>query len=331
MDYLECKKCGYKEIPSEMKDCPKCGIKLIQKNGHLKIIFSIILCLVFASFLVIGYQINKKRVLKQKEIEFQKNKIAEFNTNKIELLKNIRDLIDNKQFDSAKREIDYYNMEGIKNSLVEINKYFDEMKLYDEVKKIPSSNLEDSYRLYHELTLINPQKELYKEKESHYKFNFSERQYQDANSYFKEEGRSYRDYTEALKNINVAISLKPDEEKYNKLKTKLQKEGLSFYSGNHIVLMALREDPVHPYAFVSFNVGIKNISSHTFHVNPNHFTFICKDNHSHPYSSQVRLLVDLQPGTETDGWISFRINCPGQPRELIFESFSTGRISKIFP
>ena len=197
-------------------------------------------------------------------------------------------------------------------------------QLHEKVKKIPAKNYSENYKLYDELTKLNPQKELYKNKRDFYKVKFAEKEYQLAKKYFNKSNQQYRELSSAFSNINTALNLRPGQKKYIGLKKKLEWEKLRFYEGNDKVQMALVYE-----GYGDFWVSIKNTGSNTYHVNPNDFTLICKDNHSYHYDSSDGIMVDLQPGTETSGRITF--NTRSKPKELIYSNWTAGKISRICP
>ena len=78
-----------------------------------------------------------------------------------------------------------------------------------------------------------------------------------------------------------------------------------------------------------FYVWLKNIGGEPIHVNPNHFTLVTNSLHSVHYNESEGIMVELQPGTVTEGRIGFKTS--SGPKELIYSHPTSGRISKEFP
>ena len=64
-------------------------------------------------------------------------------------------------------------------------------------------------------------------------------------------------------------------------------------------------------------------------VDASYFTLIGKDNRSYRFLSSDMISVNLQPGTETEGRVSFKTR--SLPQKLIFANDNIGTISRLFP
>jgi len=343
MALKKCKECG-NQVSTSADKCPNCGAPVKRKSriGCLAAFAILIgIGLVASQLSECKNQINEKRQVAQRseaikkqrerELKIQKEKaekhkqiVIEFNGNKETILSNLESLIRQKDFDSAQKEIAKYDIPELSDALAEIKNNLEEKTLYEKGKKIPANKYTDNYYHYVRLAKINPDNKLYKKKLNYYGLKVSNKKYQEAKSYFNKKTHQHRELQKALIDIQAAIKIRPNVNKYKSLKNKLKWQELRYYKGNDKVQMALQYE-----GHGKFYVWIKNTSSRKYHVNPNDFTLVGKNNQSYHYERSDGIMVDLQPGTETSGYISFATR--SGPREMVFDNFSAGKISRKCP
>lgn len=111
-----------------------------------------------------------------------------------------------------------------------------------------------------------------------------------------------------------------------------QLNSLSCPEGNGIISMAIRIEGYHP---LTLYVWIKNKSSEVRYANPGYFTLVTVNNRSFSHSTETYghynyfTGVELQPGTETSGFIVF--DTSEKPKQLIYKEMLGTSISREFP
>lgn len=174
----------------------------------------------------------------------------------------------------------------------------------------------------------------YKAKVEERKLKEANQWYVKAKQYFRKKSRNYSELTEAKRNIDSALRIRPKNKKFMNLNYKLLEEELHYYDGNAYIKMAVYDSGLHYETYSgerqrALYVYIKNTSSKAYHVNPNHFTMVGVDNYSYHYDGGTFPAVDLQPGTETKGSLYFPTT--SKPKRLVCDNLSAGRISRDFP
>jgi tetratricopeptide (TPR) repeat protein len=155
-----------------------------------------------------------------------------------------------------------------------------------------------------------------------------------AKKYFNKKSQSSYELEEAKNNVGRALSISPETKKYIDLRYRLLVEELRFFQGNALIQMAVQDKGIHTESYTyerkrSLYVWIKNTSSSAYHVNPNDFTMVGLDGYSYHYDGGGFPAVDLQPGTQTRGFLYFPTT--SKPKKLICDNLRVGTISRTFP
>jgi len=166
-----------------------------------------------------------------------------------------------------------------------------EKDILKEIETIPESDFQKKFFLYSRLVNLNKKNNDYKAKYEFYKDKYDKF----TDQYIDE----------------VASKLKELE------------NDLLVPKGNEFAQMAVKY-----MGRGNFYVRIVNVSNQPFHVNPNHFTLVGRNLRSYHYKKSDGIMVDLQPGTITEGYISF--DSYSEPKELIYSNPFVGRISRVF-
>ncbi|MCK4223786.1 MAG: tetratricopeptide repeat protein [candidate division Zixibacteria bacterium] len=162
----------------------------------------------------------------------------------------------------------------------------------------------------------------------------AEKHYIAAKKYFSKKSQSSYELEEAKNNVGRALSISPETKRYIDLRYRLLVEELRFFQGNALIQMAVQDKGIHTESYTyerkrSLYVWIRNTSSSAYHVNPNHFTMVGLDGYSYHYDGGSFPAVDLQPGTQTRGFLYFPTT--SKPKKLICDNFRAGTISRTFP
>ena len=231
--------------------------------------------------------------------------------------------------EQAKKEEFRYNKEHIEDHyqqamvLYNTKKYHEAKEFLDKVMSV-DSNYKDSKNL-----LININKaieQIEKEKllaEAQNKLVEAERL---LNS------KSCIDFEKAIENCNFAKKYIPNSDKAKDIILKAQIKKLSCYEGNSKIQMAIK---IIKYQPLTLYVWIKNISNEVRHANPNHFTLVTVKGVSLSVSTETYGLykyfnaVDLQPGTETSGYLIF--DTYDLPKKLVYSELLGTTVERMFP
>ena len=132
-------------------------------------------------------------------------------------------------------------------------------------------------------------------------------------------------------NLVRARQLDPNQ-KNDRLLKNIRLSRLRCYQGNNEVEMAVR---IQDDYLLTLYVWVKNVSGTVRHANPNNFTLVTKDGQSRSISTSTYShssyfdAVDLQPNTETQGYIVF--DTSAEPKTLIYRELLGTQISREFP
>jgi len=127
------------------------------------------------------------------------------------------------------------------------------------------------------------------------------------------------DIKRAINYCEQAIKILPDSKLAQKYWTQAKLNYLLCYEGNREIKMVVR---IQKYQPLTLYVGIKNDSSSSRHANPNYFTLVTVKNRSLSVSTETYGLsnyfdaVDLQPGTNTSGYLRF--DTYDKPKRIIY-------------
>ncbi len=340
MRMQKCPECR-KKISKKASRCPFCGVDI---GKRFSLWWFALLFLIAGGMLayvkIAGHLeaqrlaqelIEKQRIAEQKERERQERFrmiVDGFYANQEDIIANLRTLIKNNSFEEARAELADYDIPNLQGELTPIKNELKEKELAIKVKAVPSKDSETNYKLYYQLVQLNPQKKIYQKKLNRYKPRYAEKKYRQASQYLKSSAKDYPSLRAAFEAIDEAIKLDPRQKKYRRAKYLLEKEKLLYYQGNTIAEMAVRDDGRSGNER-RFYVWIKNVSSQVVSVDASYFTLIGKDNRSYRFLSSDMISVNLQPGTETEGRVSFKTR--SLPQKLIFANDNIGTISRLFP
>jgi tetratricopeptide (TPR) repeat protein len=203
----------------------KWGIKI----GRLKT-FALFFFLAFASVMVGGNLLTKQYEAERKkeEIESRKRIADNFKANKDKILQSIELLIDNKQFDLAKSEIEKHNIQDLKLELIPIKNKVEEAQLIEKNEEIPETNFDEKIKLYSKLIKINPDNKNYILALNSYKQKKDEHREKEKNKRIKMLSEKVRKLPRSKVNENLEIykellKLEPNNQKYQ-AKVKFYKE-----------------------------------------------------------------------------------------------------------
>lgn len=282
--------------------------------------------------------LEKQKAVQQK-IEAEREKAKNyFLANKAQIMETIRNYIDKNNYEAADKELQKYEIPSLANDLQEIRAYIKEITLYNKAKKLPAAQYEANFKIYSELSELNPDNEKYQKKKKYYQNKFNKKRaqnnYRKARDYFKIKKPYRSDLQAALKAIDEAIKFGDKTRIYKNLKKKLIKAELLFYDGNDNVAMAIRDEGIMTTGSLigqrKLYVWIKNVGQTPFYVNIEFFTLVLTNGKKLKYNDCSKSLVkNLKPGGKAKGYISFYTN--KRPKELVFSHVTAGTISKKFP
>ncbi len=324
----------------------KDGVDVVKANSRkIVMVVSVILAVLLVGWGVTSLvktvikHVEHKRLVAQEEEE--KRRIAEeqrqateyFRANRLEVITQLKSLIDQRQYTQFKKEMQKYDIPQLVEDIVDIKKYLEEIKLFDEARRIPGKEYGKNYEVYLKLHEMNPGKKLYNDKLIAYRKKLAGKNYLIAKKFLNKKKRYKADLQKALAAIDKAIQLEGYKKKYTTVRYKLKSQELLFFEGNKNVTMAVRNDGLTKGATGGqrkLYVWIRNVGSDSFFINVDYFTLVGKNKKRYKYNDCSRSLVtQLKPGKETKGYLYFYTSA--KPRELIFSHISAGKISRRFP
>jgi len=335
-----------KKLYREVTDAFNIVVARLKGNAKKIVTYTLIVLFIFAVgwgavTLVHNWQESAERerlATKQREeqqrLEEERKKItSHFRAKRNELSSYFKSLINQREFDRYAREIQKYKIPSLEGDLDEIKKYFEEIKIFDSAKRIPGRDYEKNYDIYSRLCKMDPKNQAYRKKRNVYRKKLAEKNYLIAKGFLKKKNRLRSDLTASLAAIDRAIQLRGGEKKYNKIKYELKNAELLFYEGNKNVHMAVRNDGLTKGATGGqrkLYVWLKNVGTSPFFLNVEYFTLVGKNKKRYSYNNCSReLIVNLQPGQETGGFLYFYTS--SRPAKLIFSHISAGTVSRNFP
>lgn len=192
--------------------------------------------------------------------------VADFSSNRGQILSNLKSLINQKQFDSAKKEIAKYDIKPLRADLSDVKKHLKKAALEDKAGNTPDSGIEASLKIYSELVRIEPENEVYKEKLAHYKAKLEEKEKEEKEKKRKEAisslEKELKDVpaSEVSKNLKLyreLLKLAPDNSQYKnkvshyqakaeELEQEKRRERLK--ASSHLELLSWKWSPIRRYA-----------------------------------------------------------------------------------
>jgi len=171
------------------------------------------------------------------------------------------------------------------------------------VKPVPASNVALNLKLYRQLLDLDPDNNLYQGKAAFY------------------EAQSARQ-----KNVHPQRATGKTKERPQQAWTQARgalNKMLRRYTGNNIAKMAVQD-----MGNGSLYVWVKNVSKQIITTHPDHFTLVDSANNKTSCQISASLNSVLEPGSISHGQVNFSKEI--KPKELIFQSQKSGRISKLF-
>jgi hypothetical protein len=171
------------------------------------------------------------------------------------------------------------------------------------VKPVPASNAALNLKLYRQLLDLDPENNLYQGKVAFYEAQSARQKKvppQPATGKTKE--RPQQAWTLARGGLNKMLRR---------------------YTGNNIAKMAVQD-----MGNGSLYVWVKNVSKQIITTHPEHFTLVDSANNKTSCQISASLNSVLEPGSISHGQVNFSKEI--KPKELIFQSQKSGRISKLF-
>ena len=316
--------------------------KNIRKISITVTVFLIVIATGWGSFLFISNWKERDRNARllaeqkadQKRIqEEQQTLTQEFFSNKEEHIQYLLSLITERQFDKYTLEFKKYDIPQLKAELQGVKNYLEEIQLFDSAKLIPESEVEKQYEVFFKLCQLDPNNKVYAERLNHYRINLAQQYCEKAEKYLTKKKNTRSDLVDAIAAIDKAIQLDETKKKFSRVRVDLKNAELLFYEGNDNVQMAVRNDGLTKGATGGqrkLYVWLKNVGNTPYFINVDYFTLIGKDKKHYSYNNCSReLIVNLQPGQETGGFLYFYT--ASQPEELIFNHINAGKIFRKFP
>jgi tetratricopeptide (TPR) repeat protein/ribosomal protein L40E len=312
-------------------------IQLCCGNAKNKRIFAgLMILLIFVVLSPVTYSSYKHVKAEHQKREYA-DKIKDiqiyFLTHRDEITKNIRKIIEDKQFEKAKQAISKYDIPVLSAELIPVKNYLNETKLAEAIKQIPENSYEKYYKTYVELVKLNPENISYKNQRDSYRLKLADSEYLVAASYLKNDKKNISDLNTAISNVEKALSLIPDSSRYQELKKTLLNEKLLFPEGNGKISMAVRDDGMGGRLYSEqrkITLWINNNSHDVVYINVQYITMIGKDDRKYTYNDiGMKFKSNLSPGEQTKGELYFKTRT--SPAKIIFNHLVCGEISRTFP
>ena len=267
------------------------------------------------------------------EVERQKNIQLDFFKRKTEIVEHIRSIITEKKFQSAENEIAAFDIPALKSELTPVKNYLEEMKLVEEIGRIPESNYEKNFSAYSKLVELNNDNEMYMTKREEYRLKYADTEYLKAAAYFNHSKKDPKALDKAIETIKKSVELIPGSAKYQSMKHSLVSEKLMFFEGNDKIAMAVRDDGMGRGLFSGqrkLSIWLINKSPEIVYINVQYFTMYGKNGLKYTYNDiGNKFSSRLLPGEQTRGELYFRTSTG--PSQITFNHLVCGAITRRFP